>query len=103
MNALQELQNGSYKKISPLSKCFHSSIRLTAVTAISLQTSDLLKCCELANGMILELQQELKDIFSQVLVTRYQCTVKDKSLCDTLQPTGLDVVFSVKNVSCIFN
>lgn len=66
---------------------------------MSTQTSDVLKACELAKKMRVELREELKDIFSQLLIAKYQCTAKDRSLCDTLQPIGFDVVFSVDNVS----
>lgn len=66
---------------------------------MSSQTWDLLQGCEEARKIGSELQLELRDIFSQVLTARYQCTLKDRSLCDTLQPIGFDVVFTVKNVS----
>lgn len=55
----------------------------------------------MARKLSVELQEELRDISGEVLVTRYQCSVKDRSLCDTLQPIGFDVMFSVKNVSLL--
>lgn len=77
---------------------------LAAVAAISTQTSDLLKGCEVARKIGAELQEELRDISGQVLMMRYQCSLRDRRLCDTLQPIGFNVVFSVKDVSvAVFN
>lgn len=69
---------------------------------MSTQTSNLLEGCDIAKKIRADLQDELKDISGQVLMMRYQCSLKDRRLCDTLQPTGFNVVFSVKSVSIFF-
>lgn len=67
---------------------------------ISERTSHLLtQECQKALGLEEELRKELKELETDVISMRYQCSIKDRSLCDTLQPIGFQVVFTVKNVS----
>lgn len=80
-------------------KCFHAEFISLAIAGMSTRTSDLLKECDTARKWGLELQEELRAVSAEVLMTRYHCSTKDRSLCDTLQPIGFDVGFSVENVS----
>lgn len=100
LTALSELQKGVPTPKSFHTKCSHYSFfPLAAVTVMSTQTSDLLKACETARKIRAELQEELRDVSGQVLMMRYQCSVRDRRLCETLQPIGFNVVFAVRNVS----
>ncbi|CAH1989981.1 unnamed protein product [Acanthoscelides obtectus] len=45
------------------------------------------------------LQEQLSDISRQLTVVRQQCTMKDRTLCYTLQYSGYDVTFTLENIT----
>lgn len=43
-------------------------------------------------------QDKLKELKRQVDTTKKQCTEKDRSLCDTIDTTGLEIIFKIDKV-----
>lgn len=75
---------------------------VTAIWKAGALTSDLLKECASAKQLEIDLQENLNALSRQLMLARYQCFPKDRNLCDTLQPVGLEVAFFITNVCRAF-
>ncbi|GJQ86298.1 putative nuclear envelope reassembly [Trypoxylus dichotomus] len=65
---------------------------------ISRRVRELLRECNVAKGAGKLLQEGLSELSGQLNLARRYCTQKDRSLCESLQSTGLEVAFTVQEL-----